>query len=153
MKIDDLLPDMYCIPRGLHFIDMNADGLDDIACIDPDGNLYVSINQGDGGGNKPPSFKMANNGAAIKTSEAKQEHVKLADIDGDGRGDYVVVDYNGKARVWRNGGQGDVPEYWQYLGERFNLEVPGPTAGEKAVRFEDINGDVRADVPWLSTTD
>lgn len=59
-KIADLDPDLFCNPRGVRFIDMNgenfrsvscysftdmcvADGLDDLVCIDPDGNLYLSM--------------------------------------------------------------------------------------------------------------
>jgi hypothetical protein len=30
VKIADLNMDLSCIPRGLHFVDMNGDGLDDI---------------------------------------------------------------------------------------------------------------------------
>lgn len=147
-KINDLIGDMYCIPRGLHFIDMNADGLDDIVCIDPDGNAYLSINQGNGNGNNPPSFKRVSSDAKIFSSKGKQENVMLGDIDGDGRGDICIVDYDGNAHCYRNGGQNDIPEYWQDLGVRVNLGVGGdggkigPEAGYKAVRFEDVNGDV-----------
>lgn len=43
---------MYCILCGLYFIDMNVDGLDDVVCIDFDGNMYVLINKGNGSGDK-----------------------------------------------------------------------------------------------------
>ncbi len=38
------------------------------------------------------------------------------DIDGDGRLDYCVVAGNGDIYCWRNGGQGDMAEYWQDFG-------------------------------------
>jgi hypothetical protein len=135
----DLNPDLFCNPKGVNFIDMNADGLDDLVCIGPDGNAYLSVNQGDGTATKPPTFKRISGPALIKPGEAPQERVRLADIDGDGRGDYAVIQDNGDIRVWRNGWIKDYPEYWQDLGVRFKARGKGDIRG---VRFEDINGDV-----------
>ncbi|KPM46037.1 hypothetical protein AK830_g415 [Neonectria ditissima] len=115
-RIGDLHPNMYCIPRGLHFIDMNADGLDDIVCVGPEGNLYLSINKGDGNGNNPPSFEFLDK---IKENEGyKQDRVRLADIDGDGRGDYGILDDGGNVHFWRkqvdaDGAWVSVIESWQ----------------------------------------
>jgi hypothetical protein len=40
--------------------------------------------------------------------------VRIADIDGDGRADYCVIEGGaGDIRCWRNGGVGDTPAYWQ----------------------------------------
>ncbi|KAJ4258177.1 hypothetical protein NW762_008322 [Fusarium torreyae] len=145
-KIDDMHPNFYCILRGLHFIDMNADGLDDIVCIAPNGDLSLAINNGDGnrGAGKPPSFK---NIGKIKNNEGyKQDRVRLADIDGDGRGDYGVIDDGGNVHFWRNGWVKDKTEYWQPLGKRFDAKGKGDIRG---VRFEDINGDGRDDWLWL----
>ncbi|KAH7129387.1 family 3 carbohydrate esterase [Dactylonectria estremocensis] len=135
-KIADMYPNMYCIPRGIHFIGMNADGLDDVVCIGPEGNLYLSINQGDGDrvAGKPPTFKFLDK---IKENEGyAQDRVGLADIDGDGRSDYGILDDGGNVHFWRNGWVNDKPEYWQSLGLR-------------GVRFEDINGDGRDDWLWV----
>jgi hypothetical protein len=47
--------------------------------------------------------------------------VKLGDIDGDGKADYVYfgdVIPTGKVTAWRNGGVG-VPTFWQSLGVIF----------------------------------
>ena len=138
-----MYPDLFCNPIGLHFIDMNADGLDDIVCIDASGNAYLSINQGDGNraSGKPPTFKRASTaGQKVKNGEGyPQNRVVLGDIDGDGRGDYGVIDDQGNVYFWRNSGVGDLPDYWQYLGLRFTDKNKGDTRG---VRFEDINGDV-----------
>ncbi len=116
---------------------MNGDGLDDIVCIDPHGDLYLSINQG--GGN----FKRASDTALIRSTGAAQDRVRLADIDGDGRGDYGVVANDGSIRFWRNGGNGNVPAYWQDLGVRSTMK-PGDSGTDAlaGIRFADINGDV-----------
>ncbi|KAK7420361.1 hypothetical protein QQX98_002784 [Neonectria punicea] len=143
-RIGDLHPNMYCIPRGLHFIDMNADGLDDIVCIGQEGNLYLSINKGDGNGDKPPTFGFLDK---IKENEGyAQDRVRLADIDGDGRGDYGILDDGGNVHFWRNGGVKNKPEFWQKLGLRFPAKGMGDIRG---VRFEDINGDGRDDWMWV----
>lgn len=135
-----MLPKHYCNPAGLHFIDMNADGLDDLVCIHPNGDLYLSTNNGDGSGGKPPSWTWH---GKIASTGAKQERIRLADIDGDGRGDYGVVADNGHISFWRNGWVDDKPKYWQPLGVRSKLH-PGIAIGGMldGLRFVDINGDV-----------
>ncbi|KAF5007862.1 hypothetical protein FDECE_5777 [Fusarium decemcellulare] len=146
-KISDMNPDLFCKPAGINFIDMNGDGYDDLVCIGPEGNAHLSINQGDGnkGGNKPPTFKVH---GLIKDNEGfGQDRVRLADIDGDGRGDYCILDDGGNVQCWRNGGTGKAPEYWQSLGTRFTAKGMGDMRG---VRFADINGDGRDDWLWVS---
>lgn len=139
---------MGCGVNDVRFLDMNGDGLDDLACVDKKGNLFLSVNQGDGDRSKgkPPTFKSK---GKIKDSETnKRERVVLGDIDGDGRGDYgIIIDdpYEGPdgtvhvyshVDFWRNGGTEDVPKYWQFLGTREKAWDRGD------VRMEDINGDV-----------
>ncbi|KAH7325665.1 hypothetical protein B0I35DRAFT_347595, partial [Stachybotrys elegans] len=146
-KIADLHPDLYCIPRGLHFIDMNGDGLDDIVCIDADGNAYLSINKGGGTDSTPPRFERVSGDAKIKSSEGfKQDRVRMADIDGDGRGDYCIINDGGHVHCWRNGWVKDMPEYWQSLGQVFEAKGMGDVRG---VRFEDLDGDGRDDWMWV----
>ncbi|KAL2202779.1 hypothetical protein CC79DRAFT_1344773 [Sarocladium strictum] len=147
---DYLNPSMYCIPRGVRWVDMNADGLDDLVCIAPNGDISVSINNGDGnhGSGKPPTFK---NIGLVKTSEGPQARVRLADIDGDGRADYGVIGSDGKVRFWRNGWVKDKPEYWESLGIRSQISSgESGDAHAAGVRFEDINGDGRDDSLWLN---
>ena len=103
-RVDDLNPDLYCTPDGITFIDMNSDGLDDMVCVDSSGNAYLSINQGDGTASKLPTFKRVSDSALIMTGKAAQSQIRIADIDGDGRGDYCVIDAtNGNIHVYRNG--------------------------------------------------
>ncbi|KAK7414551.1 hypothetical protein QQX98_006578 [Neonectria punicea] len=150
VRISDMNPDLKCIPKGVRFIDMNADGYDDLVCIAPDGSAYLSINQRDGTATKPPTFKRVSATAFIKGTEGfAQERVILADIDGDGRGDYCILDDGGNVQCWRNGWVNDIPAYWQPLGIRFTAKGMGDGRG---VRFEDINGDGRDDWIWVSDT-
>ncbi|KAM5386753.1 hypothetical protein ACJZ2D_000046 [Fusarium nematophilum] len=55
-RIGDLCGNIYCIPRGLHFVDVNGDGLDDIVCVSPTGDLRMSLNNGNGNGNSLLAF-------------------------------------------------------------------------------------------------
>lgn len=100
-------------PEGVHFIDMNGDGLDDLVYIDADGNGYLSINQADGErSGTAPTFKRVSDTALImNTNGVTRNFVVLADIDGDGRGDFGRMDNDGNVQFWRNGGTGDSPSY------------------------------------------
>jgi hypothetical protein len=149
-KIDDMtnFPN-ECIPRGLRFIDLNGDGLDDFVCIsNPDGALYGVINNGDGGGTSGPTWTSI---GLIKDADSSfpQAQVRLGDIDGDGRADFIGLDTDGTAHVWRNAGTGDSPSSWQSLGTRWTGGDYDDLAG---VHFEDINGDGRDDWMWTSDT-
>ncbi|KAJ2987290.1 hypothetical protein NUW58_g4590 [Xylaria curta] len=143
-KIADLSVDDNCIPRGVRFIDINADGLDDFVCIAPNGDAYASINEGNGNANTPPKFHSI--GLWKANVGWSQEHIVLADIDGDGRADYCYWDNGGNIWCWRNGWIDDVPKYWQDLGMRFPAKGFGDAHG---VRFEDLNGDGRDDWLWV----
>lgn len=77
-----------------------ADGTDDFLCISPNGDVWVSINQG-GYAFKPRFLWKQNEGP-------KQDRVRIADIDGDGRADYCTIADNGDITCWRNGGQGKI---------------------------------------------
>ncbi|PKK43057.1 hypothetical protein CI102_13335 [Trichoderma harzianum] len=136
-----IVPDA-CIAKGVRFVDINADGLDDMICVAVDGTAYAMINNGNRG--------FTNSGEVWKASEGpKQDRVLLADIDGDGRADYCTIADNGDISCWRNGGQGNMPEYWQELG----VVVQGKGFGDvNGVRFFDLNGDGRHDWMWMDDT-
>ncbi|KAK8085967.1 Integrin alpha N-terminal [Apiospora phragmitis] len=145
-RLGDMPTPTFCRIRGVHWADFNGDGLDDFACISPNGDLWVSINKGDGTADRWPSFKVL--GKIKENVGFAQDRVRLADIDGDGRTDYCVIQNDGALRCYRNGWVEDFPEYWQDLGVQFsNAENHDDIAG---VRFEDINGDGRDDWMWVS---
>ncbi|CAH0054256.1 unnamed protein product [Clonostachys solani] len=147
--ISNMVPNINCVSAdGVNFIDMNGDGLDDLVYIDAYGNAFLSINQGDGNRatGKPPTFKSVSSTGKIKENEGyARDKVRVADIDGDGRGDYGVWDCSGW-KFWRNGWVDDIPKYWQALGVTLKgLDVPNIDG----YIFADINGDGRDDVVWL----
>ncbi|OGM49676.1 hypothetical protein ABOM_001781 [Aspergillus bombycis] len=136
-----------CLARGVHWGDLNNDGLDDFICISREGAMYASMNQG----GSPPQFKSIGLVRAAPGGDLNQANVRLGDIDGDGRLDYCLAKNNGDIQCWRNGGQKDAPTkefggYWQNLGVVFTGKGMGDLRG---VRLVDINGDFRSDWLWL----
>ncbi|KAL2821315.1 SGNH hydrolase-type esterase domain-containing protein [Aspergillus cavernicola] len=133
-----------CKPEGVRWGDVNGDGLDDFICIGPEGDMYVSVNRG----GSPPTFEYLGLYHSNPRAESSQTHVRLGDIDGDGRLDYCLIAGNGDISCWRNGWIDDRAEYWQALGIVFAGKGKGDIDG---VRLIDINGDGRAD--WLYVHD
>ncbi|KAH8430858.1 FG-GAP repeat domain-containing protein [Aspergillus melleus] len=79
-----------------------GDGLDDFVCIGPDGTAYASLNLGNGNDEIAPTFCDI---TKIKDPEGyDRDHVRLGDIDGDGRTDYCVIHDDGDIHCWRNMG-------------------------------------------------
>lgn len=75
------------------------------------------------------------------TDGADQDHVRLGDIDGDGRLDFCTLRDSGDMYCYRNSGLGDRAAYWQDVG----LGRPVFTGKNKGdlhgVRLVDINGE------------
>ncbi|KAF5619593.1 lipolytic G-D-S-L family [Fusarium tjaetaba] len=126
--------------------DMNGDGKADYVWIHPKtGEITCWLN------NLPkPWSKAGNNNGIIGSGVGPAKTIYLADMNGDGMDDYLVVDPdNGSVRVWWNYGPDDS---WDN-GWRF---VPGgeiasgvPHANLETLRFPDINGDGRADYVYI----
>ncbi|KAK3904393.1 hypothetical protein C8A05DRAFT_42499 [Staphylotrichum tortipilum] len=136
-----------CEPGAIRWGDVNNDGLADYICLGPEGNMYVSIN--DGG--KPPRFRDV---GLYKTAPGgyARTNVRLGDIDGDGRLDYCVVAGNGDIYCWRNGGVGEMAAYWQDFGEGKPVFTGKGMGSIDGVHLVDINGDFRSDWLWLDDT-
>ena len=136
---------------GIQFADINGDGLDDYVFVDTGGQLTVYIN---GGANPNANLGWIwiaqNNGNPIATGiGSKQSQIHLADIDGDGKADYLSVDpVTGAVIYYRNGGPNSAANGgWIWVDEGQIASGLGAGAG---VRFADIDGDGRADYIWLS---
>jgi hypothetical protein len=91
-----------CDLKGLQFGDLNGDGRADVLCVASDGTLsaYLNSDAGDDPGN--PIWNRL--GVVLPGQGYSRDMIRLADIDGDGRVDYLGLDAAGNAHGWRNVG-------------------------------------------------
>nr|WTA65562.1 FG-GAP-like repeat-containing protein [Micromonospora sp. NBC_00855] len=120
----------------VRFADVDGDGKDDYLVIDDVGGVKAWIN------NYAPDrgFVWDYAGVIAAGVGAAKERVRFADMNGDRKDDYVVVDDAGEVRAWLNkrstSGYG-----WDYVGQI----SPGVGAARDQVHLTDLNGDLRAD--------
>ncbi|KAL3494527.1 hypothetical protein BJX62DRAFT_234129 [Aspergillus germanicus] len=125
---------------GVRFADINGDGRDDYLWVSEEGAVTAYLNQaGDGAGN--PIWIPQ--GEIVTGVGATRDKVVFADINGDGRADYLVVGHNGDLEAWLNIDTG----VWLPQGK-----IATGVGAAAGVRIVDVNGDSRADYLWLSET-
>ncbi|MGJ6969560.1 FG-GAP-like repeat-containing protein [Streptosporangium sp. G11] len=121
------------VPGGtreeVRFADVDGDGRDDYLMVDPQGRVRAW-------GNNLPSPRWIEMGeVAAGVPGGTRDGLRFADLNGDGRDDYLMVDAQGGVRAWGN----VLPnQRWTEWGE-VAAGVPGATRDE--VRFADIDGD------------
>jgi FG-GAP-like repeat len=128
------------IGAGVFFADMDGDGKDDYVWLDANGAAYLWLNGGTG---KDGTWIWTPKGKIATGVGAVREDIRLADIDGDGKADYLWVDQTtGETKMWRNGGVGSGGNWiWTPQGEI----ATGVGAVGSLVRFADLGGTGRAD--------
>ncbi|WP_189162836.1 FG-GAP-like repeat-containing protein, partial [Sphaerisporangium melleum] len=133
-----------------HLADLNGDGRDDYLIVDDNGDVTAWLN----GGNDPAGSPTWNHlGRVVGGTLLASKSVVFADINGDGRDDYLVVGAsNGSILAWLNGGPNASASNgwaWNFQGE----VAPGVGYPADRVRFADINGDGRDDYLILGEAD
>ncbi|MFB7911885.1 FG-GAP-like repeat-containing protein [Kitasatospora sp. NPDC056076] len=122
-------------PNRVRFADFDGDGLPDYIAVNPDGSVHVYLNRGgDTGGGWQDMGTVA---TGVTTDLSR---VRFADIDGDGRADYNVINADGSVTTYLNRG-GDTGGGWQNIG----ISATGLTTDQSRVRFADLDGDGKAD--------
>ncbi|WP_306325123.1 GDSL-type esterase/lipase family protein [Streptomyces venezuelae] len=132
-------------PDRVFFADLDRDHKDDYLVIRPDHTIDAYLNRGgdtvDSAGWKPGWEPHPNYGRGTDTPV---DRIRFADIDGDGRADYVrLLDFGTKIDVFYNRG-GDTPGHdgWEPGGAILtNLKA----RGNKQIEFADLTGDGKDD--------
>jgi FG-GAP-like repeat len=96
-KYDEYDTNIYCRRRGVRFADIDGDGKADFICLSPNGDMSAWLNR-PGPSLSQPKWQPL---GIIKHNEGwPQGQVRLGDIDGDGRDDYMIVMLNGDIYAW-----------------------------------------------------
>ncbi|GAA1700845.1 hypothetical protein GCM10009765_57970 [Fodinicola feengrottensis] len=120
---------------SVRFADFDGDGRADYILFNSNGSIRTFLNRGgDGHGGWVDLGQVA----AGLTSDSSR--VRLADLDGDGWADYVLMNQNGSFSVWLNRG-GDGHGGWVAVGQ----VATGVTTDASQVQFADIDADAHAD--------
>ncbi len=121
--------------RKVRFADIDGDGKADYLVLQDDGTVQAWINNGgnDRGG-------WVKRGTFATGTGAPGSKVRFADINADGKADYLVVEKYGVVKAWLNNG-GSGRGSWLERGT-FAGGVGQP---EGRIRFADVNGDGKAD--------
>ncbi|KAL9059935.1 MAG: hypothetical protein Q9206_001254 [Seirophora lacunosa] len=136
--------DTSVVGDGVRLADLNGDGFDDYIFLEPNAAVRLYINGGEQSDGQNwvwvpfDSFNEIANGAG-----AKREEIIFADMDGDGKDDFVIVNpKTGALTLYKSGGQQPDGKWgWIPAGEiATGLGGPGT-----AVRLADLDGDGKAD--------
>ncbi|KQX50019.1 hypothetical protein ASD33_15425 [Streptomyces sp. Root1304] len=119
-------------------VDLDGDGRSDYLVVGANGNVRALLNKvGANGAIAWSDLGYVASGSAGWTGG----QVRFADVDGDGRSDYLVVGANGNVHAYRNSGTGTTVT-WEDLGF-----IAAGSSGwtDSQIRFADYDGDRKAD--------
>ncbi|KAJ7205689.1 hypothetical protein B0H12DRAFT_453743 [Mycena haematopus] len=144
---------------GVRFADLNGDGRAEYLYLDKSGAMTAYLNLGStNGGPGAANVGWLSQGvvASGPANGATRDNVILADINGDGRADYLTVTHTGGVvELWINGGgPNDGPNAAQVVWHPQGVIATGVGTSGAGVQFADLNGDGRAeylDVSYLTS--
>lgn len=136
---------------GVRFADLNGDGKADYLWVDANGNVEAHLNLGQA----VPVIEAAIEGDLVRWAKnattvfsgsvTKFDNVRLADINGDGKVEYLSVALkDGAVTEWTNKGA-EGTDAAQVSWEANGLIAAGVGAKGTSVYFADLNGDGRAE--------
>ncbi|MFD3729242.1 FG-GAP-like repeat-containing protein [Streptomyces sp. NPDC058671] len=124
---------------GDHDVDLNGDGRADYLVVDANGATRAFLNTADATG----KVKWTDQGyVATGSTQWTGGQVRFADVNGDGRADYLVVEPNGATRAFLNIADTTGKIKWTDQGV---IATGSSYWTSDLIRFADINGDARAD--------
>ncbi|KAL4867215.1 hypothetical protein BDV12DRAFT_198425 [Aspergillus spectabilis] len=142
-SVKRVIADGACPRERLHFMDLDGDGLKDYACVGKNGATDVWLNIPDA---KGKSQNKWNKLGEIATGRDGRDGygVMFADLNGDGRDDYIYVNPDdGSVSAWINRLKNEETGIWQWQ-ELGHISV-GVGATNETLQMVDLDGDGRAD--------
>ncbi|CAG8973853.1 hypothetical protein HYALB_00005599 [Hymenoscyphus albidus] len=127
---------------AVHFADIDGDGRADYLYINKTGAVAAFLNVGEGN-----NISWLPQGQIATAVGGDRGNIHLADINGDGRADYLWVHNNGSVDCWLNMGLKAGKVTWhkkQTIAVGFGNDGAG-------VRFADLNGDGRAEYIYVNS--
>lgn len=141
---------------GVRLVDFNGDGLADYVWVSRNGAVQVWLNGGTPSNSASVSswISQGSIGPAVLDGTLR-ENIVFADVDGDGRADYIIVSReHGLVGAYLNKAPsaGSKKPNWQFV----DLKVPADSDGSNQfyadVQFADLDGDGRADYVVVAPT-
>ncbi|KAL8758639.1 MAG: hypothetical protein Q9199_001317, partial [Rusavskia elegans] len=149
-NFEDIMSGTGAKREMIQFADMDGDRKQDFNIVDPKSGSIVLYKNGGQKSDGKWSWNLANNGKPIATGLGPGKNVRLADMDGDGKADYVLLGAErGEAVLYLN--KGEKPGGWTWT--PYNDGKPIATGiGFIAdhVQFKDIDGDGLSDYVGVS---
>src|SRR5690606_17670096 len=123
------------------YADLDGDARADYIEVDADSSVRAWLN----GGPKPSGgdWYWFPQGTVAGGVGAPGADIHFADLDGDGRADYVKVNDDSSVEAWLNGGPKPSGGDWYWLPQ--GTIAGGVGASGSNIRFADLDGDGRAD--------
>ncbi|OAA69170.1 lipolytic protein G-D-S-L family [Akanthomyces lecanii RCEF 1005] len=135
------------------FGDIDGDGYDDYLVIHPDtGALTAYLLVPSGGGESRYGGYLYNPIGQIASGLGPGKNVRIADIDGDGRDDYIFLSETGGTTIYRNmyGPDTGPDSHYAALPQ---ADASGVGQRPEEISFYDIDGDGKADYVWTRPLD
>ncbi|KAJ7754555.1 SGNH hydrolase-type esterase domain-containing protein [Mycena metata] len=127
---------------SVRFADLTGDGRAEYLWLDINGVTTGFLNSGG-----PDTVGFLPQGVVATGVGAKREQVHFADLNGDGRAEYLWVHDNGSVNGWFNaGGRDDGPNAAKI---KWVAQGTVATGIGRGVRFADLNGDGRSEYLYL----
>ncbi|WP_240196822.1 GDSL-type esterase/lipase family protein [Nonomuraea lactucae] len=121
----------------IRFADVNGDGRDDFLRVSDAAAIHAYINTPTATGGIHWVERL---NWAPGVSYGTRDKLRLADVNGDRRADYLMVDSTGRVHAYINNGGGGGGGFTPYLNYVNSTDYPG-----EKVAFRDISGDGKAD--------
>ncbi len=135
----------------IKFADLNGDGRADYLWVHADGSVDAWLNlAGTSDGPNVIRVVWVSQGKIASGLGKNGSEVQFADLNGDGRAEYLWVHPDGSVDAWLNRGSSSTGPYagtvsWQPLG----TIATGIRKSSTGQEFGDINGDARDDYLWV----